>query len=102
MAEAEERAVRDGTRINVSTMLLATDGTVMCQTSNFEVPAATKPGNDEIRVIANGIASLPHHVAVAAATPAASLSVSANALSHSLAKASEWAVGGGGSVPLRG
>lgn len=83
-----------------STMAVATGAAKTA--TNFEVPAATKAGNYEIRVIANGIASLPHHVAVVAATPAASLSVSANALSDSLAKAPEWAVGGGGSVPLKG
>ena len=83
-----------------STMAVATGAAKTA--TNFEVPAGTKPDNYEIRVIANGIASLPHKVAVAAATPAASLSVSANALSQSLAKAPEWAVGSGGSVPLEG
>jgi hypothetical protein len=76
-----------------STMAVATGGAATA--TNFDVPAAAKPGNYEIRVIANGIASAPQKVAVKASAPVASLAASANALSGSLAKTPDWAVGVG-------
>ena len=81
-----------------STMAVAT-GNAPTGT-NFDVPAAVKPGNYEIRVIANGIPSAPRNVALKAAAPVASLAASANALSGALTKLPEWAVGAGVAAPF--
>jgi hypothetical protein len=82
-----------------STMAVSTGGAATA--TNFDVPAGTKPGNYEIRVIANGIASAPHKVAVKAAAPIACLAEAANALRGSLAKTPDWVVGEGAAASFQ-